>query len=73
MQALATIGLAEPNENGWIVLRNFLQILKAMQHLRGYVRIQLFGGWNGFMFKFDSDHRLHRSFKVPGPHRRFAD
>jgi len=28
---LAKIGLAKPNENGWIVRRDFLQVLKTMQ------------------------------------------
>lgn len=28
---LAKMGLAKPNENGWIVRRDFLQVLKAMQ------------------------------------------
>lgn len=28
---LAKMGLAKPNENGWIVHRDFLQVLKAMQ------------------------------------------
>ncbi|MFN0160970.1 MAG: DUF3363 domain-containing protein [Burkholderiales bacterium] len=28
---LAKMGLAKPNENGWVVRRDFLQVLKAMQ------------------------------------------